>query len=142
MAEETVDRAGKVTTEEGRKEVRWRQTRLREYTPDADTCKHPNIPPCGDPMAPRRDGDGILRVSFQNARGTTLTGGLEIPYEIDALDELGINIGGYGETNKPWTPGNRWKYNHLMSTRFQGPERSTLWHHPCTNIPTNWGVQC
>ena len=71
-------------------------------------------------MVPRREGDGIFRVGFHNIRGKSFTGGLEAPYEIDAMDELGINMQGFGETNKPWTPGNRWRYNHLMATRFKG----------------------
>ena len=68
----------------------------------------------------------------------SLTSELEVPYKIDAIDDLGMNIQGFGETNRPWAPRNRWKYNHLMNTRFQGSRTlysSTPLAHDCMSQP-------
>ena len=91
-----------------------------EHSREADECRHPNIEPHGDPLQPRREGDGINRFAFQNIRGTNIAKGVEIPDEIDAMERLGINVQGYAETNTPWTPGNKWRYSHMMGLRFRG----------------------
>ena len=63
----------------------WRQSRLVEHSREADECRHPNIEPHGDPLQPRREGDGINRFAFQNIRGTDIAKGVEIPDEIDTF---------------------------------------------------------
>ena len=78
---------------------KWRQSRLRDYTAEADKCIHPNIPPFGDPLKPRREEDGIFRAGLQNVRGASKMRGLKIAHEIDAMDELGIDVQGFGETS-------------------------------------------
>ena len=93
MIEKTSTYEGTNIGERERRVPVWRQSRLREFTPAADVCVHENILPFGDPLTPRREADGIFRASFQNIRGTTITKGLGVPDEIDAMDELGIDAG-------------------------------------------------
>lgn len=104
---------------------RWRQTRLREFTPRAKETTHSNIARAGDPFADRRNGDGVYRIGFQNIRGTDIASGLEATDEIDAMLDLGIDAMGMSETNRPWTPGNKWKYDFMMSNIFG--QYSTIW---------------
>ena len=128
---------------EERKGTRWRQSRLVEFSAEAETCRYTNIEPQGDKLRQRKEGDGIIRVGFQNIRGTSLTSGLEVPYEIDAMDDLGIDIQGFAETNRPWTAGNKAKYNHMMTARFQGSRTfysSAPSSHDCKY--TNQGARC
>ena len=80
--------------------------------------KFKNIEPVGDPMVARQENDGIHRMGYQNIRGTTLNSGLEIPAELDVMKELGIDTQGMSEINKPWSAGNRWKYQMMMDTKF------------------------
>ena len=96
----------------------WRQSRLVEYSEEADNCRHTNIPPHGDALQQWRDGDGIIRMGFQNIIGTSLSAGLSTADEIDAMDELDVDVQGFVETNRPWNPGTKWRYSHMMKTRF------------------------
>ena len=60
-----------------------------------------NIEPAGDPLVNRYEGDGITRTGYLNLKGSTLGNGFEVVDEIEAVRELGINIQGYSEINKP-----------------------------------------
>ena len=55
-------------------------------------------------MRPRPDGadtDGILRIIFQNIRGADSNKGLGLAPELDAMNEIGADIQGMAEANKP-----------------------------------------
>ena len=67
----------------------------------------PNIEAAGDPLIPRADGDGTLRVGFQNIRGADTNKGLDVATELDAMNELQVNIQGIAEANKPWNSQNK-----------------------------------
>ena len=65
----------------------------------------PNIEAVGDPLRLRPDGevtDGILRVGFQNIRGADFNRGFGLAPELDAMNEIGTDIQGMTEANKPW----------------------------------------
>jgi hypothetical protein len=96
---------------------RWHQTRLTTYSQE-DHPGRTNIPATGDPLTERQHGDGFTRFGFQNIRGTSIDSGFEIATEIDTMLTLGTDIQGLSETNKPWTPTNRWKYDLMMDAVF------------------------
>ena len=97
---------------------RFRQTRLREYSSEANVCIHTNIEPAGDPLVPRVHNDGLTRSGYQNIRGSDLDSGLEVATEVDTMYEIGSDIQGLSETNKPWTTGNKYKYDFMMQMMF------------------------
>ncbi len=78
-----------------------------------------NIPPAGDTLIDRHDNDGYTRFGFQNIRGSNIDSGLEIATEIDNMINLGVDIQGLAETNRPWNHANKWKYNFMMKQVFQ-----------------------
>lgn len=76
-----------------------------------------NLENSGDPITPRTDTDGIIRIAYQNIHGTT-TSGFNIPTELEAMESLGIDIMGMSETNCPWTAKTKSKYDLMMNQRF------------------------
>ena len=72
-----------------------------------------NLPPTGDPMTARQEGDGIVRMGNHNIFGSSLGRGEQLE-EIEAITELGFNVKVMSEINKPWTSGNKWRYDHEM----------------------------
>ena len=89
-------------------------------------------------MVARRENDGIHRMGCQSIRGTTLNSGLEIPEELDVMRELVIDMQGMSEVNKPWSAGNRWKYQMMTDIMFSNSKStlsSTLVAHNCKNQP-------
>ena len=83
------------------------QDRLDEWL----TCPPiPNIEAAGDPLRKRVDGDGVLRVGFQNIRGTDMNNGFAVAPELDAMDDIGAHIQGMAESNKPWNSRNKATY--------------------------------
>ena len=52
------------TSREERQESRWRQSKLREFTPEAKTCIYLNIPPFGDLLTPRQEAERNLIIGF------------------------------------------------------------------------------
>ena len=56
--------------------------------------------PTGDPMVARREGDGIVRIGNHNIFGSSLGRGEQLE-EIEAIAELGFNVMGMSEINKP-----------------------------------------
>ena len=81
-------------------------------------CRFTNIESIGDLMVAIRENYGIHRMGYQNIRGTTLDSGLMIQEELDVMKELGIDTQGMSEINKPWSAGNRWKYQMMMDIMF------------------------
>ena len=75
--------------------------------PEESRRHYSNILPTGDPIVERTEGDGILQNMTQNIRGTSVTSGLEVPYEIEAMHEYGSDVHGSCESNRQWTPGNK-----------------------------------
>ena len=60
----------------------------------------PNIEAVGDPLRKRADGDVILRVGFQNIRGTDMNNGYIVAPQLDAMDYIGTDTQGMTESNK------------------------------------------
>ena len=90
------------------------------------------------PLIERQHGDGFTRFGFQNIRGASINNGLEIATEIDTMFMLGTDIQGLSETNKPWTPTNRWKYDFMMDAVFNQAKTiySSTSSDPQCKIPT------
>ena len=99
-----------------RRSKRWRQQRLHEL--NIDKKRYENIDPSGDPMPERINGDGIIRYGYQNIRGSEMNRGLQLATEVDMMADLGVNVQGLSEANKPWTEENKSHYDHMMGTLF------------------------
>ena len=114
------------------KSRRMTQTRIAEFTDRPQVCRYENIEPSGDHLVDRTEGDGILRVGSQNCRGTDVDKGMEVATEVDTMFELGSDVQGLSETNKPWTSGNKYKYDFMMQAMFglsKTVYSSTSTHH-------------
>ena len=95
--------------------------------------RYDNIEPSGDTLRDREESDTFIRIAFQNIRG--ITRNEDIPTEIEAMQELGIDIMGMSETNCPWTPKTRVEYDLVMKEAF-GPSRTLYSSAPTTNDST------
>ena len=91
------------------------QSRITEYTRINTTIN--NIPPCGDSITDRTDTDAIIRIAYQNVRGVYTRD--HTHSEIEAMQDLGIDIMGMSETNCPWTTKTRTEYDLLMREVFK-----------------------
>ena len=69
-----------------------------------------NIAAAGDRMEEREATVGIFRVGYQNINGSDMESGIEVAQEIDAMLEIGADLQGMSEMNKPWSDGNKWRY--------------------------------
>ncbi len=76
-----------------------------------------NIEAVGDPLLPKQD--SILRIAFQNIHGTTDLHGCAVPSEVEAIEELDIDIMGMAETNRPWSSHQKSLYDAYMTKRFR-----------------------
>lgn len=76
-----------------------------------------NIEASGDVLQSKEH--GTLRLAFQNIHGATDLQGWEVPSEIDAIEELEIDIMGMAETNRPWSKHERSLHNAYMQKRFR-----------------------
>lgn len=76
-----------------------------------------NIEATGDVLQSKEH--GTLRIAFQNIHGTTDLQGWEVPSEIEAMEELEIDIMGMAETNRPWSKHQRSLHNAYMQKRFR-----------------------
>ena len=94
---------------------RFQQSRLTALLPSSRST--PNLAPAGDPIIHKRD--GILRLAYQNIRGVSHSQGLLPPVEIDAMDDLQVDMMGMSETNRPWTRQHRYAYDTMMQLRFR-----------------------
>jgi hypothetical protein len=92
------------------------QRRLTDR-PNSDTPVFSNIEAAGDKLT---DKDRhTIRLAFQNIHGATNLRGGGIASEIDAMEELKIDIMGMAETNRPWTPEQRALHDAYMNRRFR-----------------------
>jgi hypothetical protein len=98
--------------------LRWAQSTLYERTTMTNTCTYDNIAPIGEPMIPRKEGAGICRQISHNIQGAHYND-FKATHKIEAIDELGSAMAGDQETNKPWTPANKHKYNMFMEEKFR-----------------------
>jgi hypothetical protein len=76
-----------------------------------------NIEASGDAFEAKQD--GIIRIAFQNIHGTSDLRGLAVPSEVEAMDELEVDIMGMAETNKPWTNQQKSLYDTYLNKRFR-----------------------
>ena len=76
-----------------------------------------NIEAVGDTLLPKQD--SILRIAFQNIHGTTDLRGYAVPSEVEAIEELEIDIMGMAETNRPWSSQQKALYDAYMTKRFR-----------------------
>ena len=76
-----------------------------------------NIEAVGDTILPKQN--ATLRIAFQNIHGTTDLHGYEVPSEIEAIDELEIDIMGMAETNRPWSLQQKASYDAYMNKCFR-----------------------
>lgn len=53
-----------------------------------------------------------------NLKGSTIGGGFEVVDEIEAVRELGMDIQGYSEINKPWNKENKVEFDMMMDILF------------------------
>ena len=91
------------------------QQRLTDATfTGANTDK--NIEAVGDTL--QLKGSNILRIAFQNIHGVSDLRGHAVPSELEAMEELHIDVMGMAETNKPWTPRQRAIYDAYMQNIF------------------------
>ena len=75
-----------------------------------------NIDATGDALIQKQE--GTLRMAFQNIHGASDLRGWIVPSEIEAMEELEIDIMGMAETNKPWSPQQKSLYDVYMGKRF------------------------
>ena len=78
----------------------------------------PNLLSCGDIQPFRRTNDGIIRLGFQNTNSLQKPITNKIPEEIEVVQNLGIDICGYAETNRPWTLQNKANFDTNMRRLF------------------------
>ena len=72
-----------------------------------------NIEAAGDALESKVE--NTLRIAFQNVHGASDFRGWEAPSEIEAMEELEIDIMGMAETNRPWSKQERALYDaHMM----------------------------
>lgn len=106
-------------TQTNRANIQGLQMNINYY--NTGTTRYENIEPSGDALREREESDTYIRIAFQNIRGVTRNE--DVPSEIDAMHELGIDIMGMSETNCPWTPTSRVEYDLVMKEIF-GPNRT------------------
>ena len=76
-----------------------------------------NIDAVGDTLTAKTN--STLRLAFQNIHGASDLRGWPIPSEVEAMEELEIDIMGMAETNKPWTLQQKALYDAYMQKRFR-----------------------
>ena len=76
-----------------------------------------NIEASGDVLASKDE--RTLRIAFQNVHGASDFRGWEAPSEIEAMEELEIDIMGMAETNRPWLKQQRALYDAHMMKSFK-----------------------
>ena len=53
--------------------------------------------------------------------------GLEVSPDVEIIKELGINVQGYCEVNKPWSKANKARFDKMMETVFEGKYTPTVY---------------
>ena len=94
------------------------QSTIFQWTLGKDVCKFENIDPVGDHFVPRRQDDGITRLMYNNVNTSTQGQGFEVNQEIDVIEEMGADIMGFSELNKPWSAENKWLYDYQLDIVF------------------------
>ena len=69
-------------------------------------------------MRERSDGYEILRVGFQNIWGTDMNNGFAVAPELDAMDDIGTDVQGMAESNKPWNSRNKAMYQTQLDLSY------------------------
>lgn len=72
--------------------------------------------PSGDVLPEKPMESTYIRIGYQNIHGITWKEGL--PTEIEAMEDLGVDIMGMTETNCPWTPQSKAEYDVHMKQVF------------------------
>ena len=78
-----------------------------------------NLETCGDTMQPRREDDGLVRFGFQNIHTLKKLSSENISEELLVVQQLGINVCGFVEINKPWTAENKHIFKLNMDCLFE-----------------------
>ena len=91
---------------------------IKATTKGNEIATKPNLPRCGDPMPERFEGDGLFRIANLNRHGMDWGDGAEVSPDIEIIKELGINAQGYCKINKPWSAGNKDRFNSMMDVVF------------------------
>ena len=78
-----------------------------------------NLESKGDKMQLRQNEDGVVRFGFQNINSIKVLRTNTLPNEIEVVHDLGIDICGYVETNRPWTSNNKGIFDMNMRRMFQ-----------------------
>ena len=102
-----------------------------------------NIEAAGDPLRLRTNGNGTLRVGFQNIWGADVNKGFGVDTELDAMNELQVDIQGMAEANKPWNSWNKAMYQtqlDLLYNRATVVYSSAPTDYDCTYQPG--GTMC
>jgi hypothetical protein len=110
------------------------QRRLIDKKLAGTTVVH-NIEAVGDPLQPKEN--QTLRIAFQNIHGATDPQQEALPSEIEAMEELEIDIMGMAETNRPWTKEQKAFYDNHMNKSFKG-SRTLYTAAPTTTHTTKY----
>ena len=86
-----------------------------------------SLPKYGDNMMPRAEGDGILRLCNLNKQGIDIGNGFNVSLDIERIKELRINVQGYCKINKPWSAGNKARFDKMRETFFGGKHTPTVY---------------
>ena len=89
------------------------------------------------------EGDGTLRVGFQNIRGADMNKGLGVAPKLDATNGLQVDIQGMAEANKSWNSRNKAMYQTQLDLIYNQPTAifaSAPADHECTYQPG--GTMC
>ena len=102
-----------------------------------------NIEASGDTLEAKQN--GVIRIAFQNIHGTSDLRGLAVPAEIEAIEELEIDIMGMAETNKPWTNQDKSLHDAFLNRRLKSartlytaapPQSHSVKYQPGGNLLT------
>lgn len=99
---------------------RFTQRKLTEVGAGLGLAAACNIEAVGDPLTEK--GEGVLRFAFQNIHSVSDLRGLSVPNEIEAMDDLSIDIMGMAETNRPWAPSQKAIYDSYLRMRFSNAQ--------------------
>ena len=102
---------------------------MRVYQPNRDmkqrtlngwnlTGSPDNIEATGDPLREPSKQDDIIRIGYHNIHGSGIDAGLEIAEELKAIADIGTDIHGMSEMNKPWTESTQTKYQLQLDSLF------------------------
>ena len=70
----------------------------------------------------RKDEDGLTWFAYHNVHTSTLGEGFEVAEEIDVIRDLGVDVQGFSEINKPWNTQNKAEYDLQMDIVFKNSQ--------------------